>query len=579
MAPLKGYAGNGVGLLLKMTESQNKEKQLSGITICPGIGFGKVQILDHELPVVRTSLLPGQVKREQKRYAQAVKIVGDHLDEHVKEAHSSSWLSATQILKVHKAILDDQNFHESISRRIADRLENAEWALYEESGSIISKLEVTRDPYFQARAEDIRDLAANILNALTGSRTDNKRSSGCLEEDTVIFTHNLYPSTAVQSRRFCATGFATESRLLASHAAILLKGFGIPAVGGVKDLRKVGRDGTQAIIDGVNGKVILCPTPATIKKYRALLKSLEIPSDSPPLPPTESTTRDGTMIHLAANIETPEQVDLMHRFRLEGIGLFRTEFLVLNTDTFPQEEEQYTIYRRVIEEAAGRRVVIRTFDIGADKQNPNIYRDRGQNPALGVRGIRRHLLCCPEELHTQFRAILRASANGNVGILIPMVTTIEDIRWVKKLLAIVQKELRRDRKLFSTKIDLGAMIEVPAAAFATGDILQEVDFISVGTNDLLQYFLASDRDNPELVEYWKTPSPGFFSLMKMIIEQAANLKRREDVGICGEMASSPTLLPNLIQLGYRSFSISPVLAPSVRKTVSGTDLSFYNGSL
>ncbi|MDP8234891.1 MAG: putative PEP-binding protein, partial [Candidatus Erginobacter occultus] len=308
------------------------------------------------------------------------------------------------------------------------------------------------------------------------------------------------------------------------------------------------------------------------KEYQALRKSLEIPVVSPPLPPVESTTRDETVIHLAANIENPEQVELMLRHRLEGIGLFRTEFLALSADTIPGEEEQYAVYRRVIEEAAGRRVVIRTFDIGADKQNPNIYRDRGQNPALGVRGIRRHLICCPDELRVQLRAILRAAENGEVGILLPMVTTVEDIRRVKRHLEIARKELRREKKPFSPKIALGAMIEIPAAAFAAGEILKEVNFVSVGTNDLLQYFLAADRDNPELVEYGENPSPGFLSLMRLIIEQATAQGRQNDVAICGEMAANPSALPALIRLGYRSFSVSPILAPAVRAAAAATHL-------
>jgi len=549
-----------------------KEIKLSGVTICPGIGFGKVQILDRELPVVRISLPPGQVKREQKRYTRAVKMVGEHLDQHVKEAHSASWLSASQILKVHRAILDDQHFHGAIADRIASRNENAEWALSEEAGAMISRLEITRDPYFQARAEDIRDLADNILHALTGSRADYRKGLSCPKEATVIFTGNLYPSTAVQARRFCARGFATESRLLASHAAILLKGFSIPAVAAVKGLRPAARDGDRVIVDGYNGKVILRPTAATRKEYQALRKSLEIPPVSPPLPPVESTTRDGTVIHLATNIENPEQVELMLRHRLEGIGLFRTEFLALSADTIPGEEEQYSVYRRVVEGAGGRRVVIRTFDIGADKQNPNIYRDRGQNPALGVRGIRRHLLCCPDELRVQLRAILRAAEAGEVGILLPMVTTVEEIRRVKKILTAARRELRREKKPFSPKIALGAMIEVPAAAFAAGEILKEADFVSVGTNDLLQYFLAADRDNPELVVYGETPGPGFLALMSLIIEKAAAQGRQNDVAICGEMASNPSLLPDLLRLGYRSFSISPVLAPAVRAAAVKTDL-------
>jgi len=555
-----------------MRDKKENEFRLKGQTICPGIGFGNAQILDREIDVAKITIIPGQVKKEQKRYSQAVKVVSDHLDEHVKEAHDGSWLSASQLLKVHKAMLEDENIHKSIERRISSELKNVEWAIIEEAESIISKLEATRNPYFQARAEDIRDLASNILEALTLSRNAYKKSLRCPKEPNVVLSGHLYPSAVMQAQHYCASGFATESGLLSSHAAILLKGFGIPAVGAVKGLRKTAKDGDRVIVDAIRGVVILQPKPATLRKYKVLKKRLEVPIAIPPPPPIRTLTSDGTTIHLMANLENSHQAEMMLRSRLEGIGLFRTEFLALSTATIPDEEEQFTIYSNVINTAAGRRVVFRTFDIGADKQNPNIYRSKGQNPALGVRGIRRHLLCCPQELRTQLRAVLRAACDASVGILLPMITTVDEIEQVKKYLKIVKEELSIEGKPFSPNATLGAMIEVPAAAIAVADLLEEVDFISVGTNDLLQYFMAADRDNEDVLKYGDYNNEAFLYLLRFIIERATEIGREVDVSVCGEMASHPSLLPILLRFGFKTFSISPSSARSVRKVVAETNL-------
>ena len=556
-----------------MKDHQRKEIRLKGKTISPGIGFGTAQILDREIAVIKIAILPDQVKKEQQRYSRAVEVVRDHLEEHVKEAHAGSWLSASQILKVHKAMIEDEGFHKSIGRRIVSELKNVEWAILEEAELIISKLEATRNPYFQARSEDIRDLARNILEALTLPKNAYKKTLSCSEEPNVILSGNLYPSTVMQAQHYCAGGFATESGLLSSHAAILLKGFEIPSIGAVKGLRKIAKAGDQVIINALRGIVIIRPQPATLRRYKVIKRNLEVPLSVPPPPPIKARTRDGTIIHLLANINNSHHAEMMLRSRLEGIGLFRTEFLALGSGAIPDEEEQFSNYRAIINTAAGRKVIIRTFDIGADKQNPAIYQSKGQNPALGVRGIRRHLLCCPEELRTQLRAILRAAHDTSVGILLPMITTRDEIKQVKKHLQIVKEELREEIKPFSSDFTLGAMIEIPAAAIGVANILEEVDFISLGTNDLLQYFMAADRDNEEVLQYSDYSNAAFLHLLRFIIEEATKMGREKDVAFCGEMASHTSLLPILLRLGFRSFSISPISAHTVRKIVAKTNLS------
>ncbi|MEA1928661.1 MAG: phosphoenolpyruvate--protein phosphotransferase, partial [Candidatus Auribacterota bacterium] len=432
--------------------------------------------------------------------------------------------------------------------------------------------EATRNPYIQARSEDIRDLARNIIEALILSKDAYEKLPRYTKDPNVILSGNLYPSTVTQAQHYCASGFATESGLLSSHAAILLKGFEVPAIGSVKGLRKSVKVGDQVIINAYKGTVIIRPRPVTLRRYKVVKKLIEIPISIPPPPPRVNHTSDGTIIHLMANINSSHHAEMMLRSRLEGIGLFRTEFLALGAAAIPDEEEQFSSYRAVINTAAGRKVIIRTFDIGADKQNPDIYRSKGQNPALGVRGIRRHLLCCPEELRIQLRAILRAAYNASVGILLPMITTRDEIKLVKEYLHSVKEELIREGKSFSHDVSLGAMIEVPAAAIAVTDILEEVDFVSVGTNDLLQYFMAVDRDNEDILQYGDYTNTAFLYLLRFIIEEAAKSGREKDVSFCGEIASHPTILPILLRYGFRTFSISPVSARAVRKIVAKTNL-------
>jgi phosphoenolpyruvate-protein phosphotransferase len=423
-----------------------------------------------------------------------------------------------------------------------------------------------------SRAEDIRDLVTSIVDALSPTPETYKKALRQSEESEVLISDNLFPSSVMDARRFHSVAFATESAALSSHAAILLKGFGIPAIGGVKCLRESIVEGDQVIIDAVNGVVIIRPEPKTVQKYITLKQELEIPEELPLSPPIGARTKDGINVRLMANINNPDQIHLVLRNRLEGVGLFRTEFFVLETESFPTEQEQYDIYHRVFTAADGRRVVIRTFDIGGDKQIADLHYCTGQNPALGVRGVRRHLLRRPDEIQTQLCAILRAAVGFPVGILIPMITTVDDIREVKRLLESVKEELHRDDKPFSKEVELGAMIEIPAAAISVGDILAEVDFVNVGTNDLLQYFVAADRDNDAVLKYENFENKAFLWLLRFIIERAAELGKEKEVTICGESASNANIVPLLLGLGFRSMSITPTSARSVRNAITNTDL-------
>jgi len=548
------------------------EIKLSGTTICPGIGIGQARVLNREFIILRNEILASQVQSEQQRYSEAVKMVSNHLHEHIEEAHPGSSLSSSLILKNHEAMLTDKQFHEAVLSRISNEYKNAAWALELEGEQIIAGLESSRSPYLMSRAEDIRDLVASIVDALSPTPETYKKALRKNGESEVLISDNLFPSSVMEARRFHSAAFITESAALSSHAAILLKGFGIPAIGGLKGLRESIEEGDQVIVDAVNGVVIIRPEPETVQKYITLKRELQVPEEFPPSPPISARTKDGINVRLMANINNPDEIHLMLRNRLGGVGLFRTEFFVLETENFPTEQEQYDIYHRVFTGAGGRRVVIRTFDIGGDKQIADLYYCTGQNPALGVRGVRRHLLLRPSEIQTQLRAILRAAVGFPVGILIPMITTVNDIREVKRILESVKEELRAEDKPFSKKVELGAMIEVPAAAISVGDILAEVDFINVGTNDLLQYFVAADRDNDAVLMYENFENKAFLWLLGFIIERAVELGKEKNVTICGEVASHPELVPLLLSLGFRSLSITPTSAKSTRNAIANTDL-------
>ena len=548
------------------------EIKLGGTTICPGIGIGHARVLDRAITISRDQISADEVDAEQQRYSEAIKLVKDHIHEHIQESHFDSSLSASLILKNHEAMLTDEQFHEAVRSRISAEYKNAMWAIEVEAEQIIANLEASRSPYLKSRAEDVRDMVTSILDVLSLTPEAYTKVLQRKRESEVLISANLYPSEVMEARRFRAIGFATESATLSSHAAILLKGFGIPAVGGVSGLEESLADGDRVIVDAINGVVIIRPEPETVGKYIALRRDLEVSEELPPLPSIGACTKDGVDIRLMANINNPHQIQLALRNRLEGVGLFRTEFFVLEAASFPTEEEQYDIYRGVFTSAGGIRVVIRTFDIGGDKQITDVHYCRGQNPALGVRGVRRHLLDRPEELRDQLRAILRAAVGFPVGVLVPMITTVDDIREVKRVFQDVKEELRARNDSFSAEVQLGAMIEVPAAAIDVVDILAEVDFINVGTNDLLQYFVAADRDNEAVLRYEDFENSAFLWLLRFIIERAAESGQQENVTVCGESASYPEFVPLLLRLGYRSLSITPTSAELVRNAIINTDL-------
>jgi phosphotransferase system enzyme I (PtsI) len=521
--------------------------------------MGRVRKVDLDIRIPQDDLDSSKVTAEQDRYSRAVETARRDLPKHVATVHGEPLREEKAIIGIHQAMLADESFHDKVRTRIAAKGRRAEFCLHQEATALISAFDGMRDPYFKARGEDVRDMAYNLLAVLSGDTSDVHRP---IVTDDVLLSRYLHSSHAIMAHRGGAQGFASASKALASHAAILLKGFSIATVGDVAGLLDAAREGDGIIVDGAHGFVIIRPSSRTVQEYQARQRAAE----TAPLvgEVMDCITADGTRITLRANIEHPDQVDLMVAHGLDGIGLFRTEFMIPPHGNIPPEDEQLEIYRRVFERAAGRFITFRTFDIGADKKTGLSFEGAGSNPALGVRGIRRHLMSEPAELRSQLRAILRAAAGHHVGILIPMVTTKNEITRTKRVLAEVDGELRERGAKLPENVVLGAMIEIPAAAISAQDILLEVDFISLGTNDLLQYFVAADRDNERVVHYNDPTAPAFLWLLRHVINQAAAIGREADVTICGEIASDPRMLPHLLRLGYRSFSIASVAATTVR---------------
>ncbi len=539
---------------------------LAAQIISPGIERGVVCPEEGSIAIPRYRIHKSAIDEEKTKLEEAVERARKTLVEHIRVAHDASEEDLESILQFHEMMLQDKNFFSRIQWHIEQGGKNAQWAVMDAATGLIDRFESMTDPYFRARSEDIRDLAETLLASL-----DEKEHGWQCNIDTdlpvILVSRNLYATSAAHARKVKAAGYVTESRALYSHGAILLKGMGIPVLGGAEGIHQLVHVGDEIIVDALKGKAVLRPSPPTLKKYAKIGEAWKTSSALPPVGPTRTKTAHGIPVRLFANIEHPSQIPFVIRSRLEGVGLFRTEFLVLEKNAVPDEEQQVAIYGSIFDQLQGRRVVIRTLDIGGDKQTSRLHRCVGQNPALGIRGIRRHILIRPEEILAQIRAILRAARGRDAHILFPMVTNLDDVRKAKQFVKEATDRLAGDNIPHAEEIKVGAMLEVPSLAFLLKDLFEEVDFVSVGTNDLFQYFTAADRDNPDVLFYQDPKGPSFQGLLRFIVEGARESGRLHDLTVCGEIASSPDLMPMLLELGFRSFSIAPVAADSLRSTI------------
>ncbi len=541
--------------------------RLRGIGVSPGIAFGEVLLTERVVFTSRKECIPDMnVREELERLKSAIERTKDQLTRIKEDIKKKMGEEHSFIFEAHLLILLDNSLFADFEKIIKDERCRAEWAISRIHDKYQKIFNSIADEYFRQRKTDVTDVLVKIyknLEPTDGKKVDEKG-------DKVLVAHDLLPSeAAMRLNRGNVLAVALDTGGQTSHTAILARSMDIPAVVGLHDISQKVKNGDYLIVDGTGGEVIVNPPLAVRKefdskkrKYDGYRKELRKTAK------LKSLTLDDFRFFPLANIELPEEVNLALSLGAEGIGLFRSEFIYLQRELLPTEEDHYSIYSRIAKEAHPLPVYIRTVDIGGEKSLPQLKIEKEPNPALGLRAIRLSLRD-RDLFKIQLRAILRASAMKNVRILFPMVTEIEEIVEIKRLFREVKEELRRKRVKFDENIPLGVMIEVPAAAALTDLLVKEVDYLSIGTNDLIQYYLAVDRSN-EFVSYlYKPLHPSILRLIKFIIETAE--KEGKDITVCGEMAADPLSAIVLLGFGLRKFSMNPIFIPRIKKALRSVE--------
>lgn len=537
-----------------------------GKGVCSAIAIGKVSVFKRsEVSVKRVHV--SDTEHEKERLAHAKKVSIEQLKEIYEKALKEVGETGAQIFDVHMMMIDDADYNESIDNIIETQLVNAEYAVAVTADNFAEMFSQVDDSYMQARAADIRDISNRIINNLSDAKSIDSGS----DEKMIVCADDLAPSETVSLDKDKVQAFVTAYGSSNSHTAILARNMNIPAVIGVGEefLEKI-QDGMQMIVDGYTGEIYIEPDKETYENYqkkkqeenekRELLFALK---------GKDNVTVDGTSIEVYANIGSDDNIAAVLLNDAGGIGLFRSEFLYLESDDFPDEEKQFNVYRKVLENMAGKKVIIRTLDIGADKQADYFNLDKEENPALGFRAIR-ICLTHPEIFKTQLRALYRASVYGKLGIMFPMVISAEEVEKIKEMCEEVKRELKGSGVEYSDNIEIGIMIETPAAAVISDKLAPMVDFFSIGTNDLTQYVLACDRQNPKLDDFCDTHHEAILRLIKMTADNAH--KNGAWVGICGELAADTTLTETFLRMGIDELSVSPGYVLKLRDTIRHINL-------
>lgn len=534
--------------------------QLKGIAASDGIAIAKAYLLiEPDLHYDRLDNV--DVAAEEERLDQAVKQTAEQIAEIRDTAVERLGADEAKVFDAHLMVAQDPEWIGQMKSTIQGQGINAEAALQDVSTMFITLFEGMEDnPYMQERAADIRDVSKRILANLLGVRLPSPAS---IKDEVVVIAHDLTPSDTAQLDRRYVKGFVTNIGGRTSHSAIMARSLEIPAVVGTQTVAEVVKEGDLVIVDGLEGDVIVNPDPATLDRYKAKAEEFDhLRQEWAKLVNAETLTKDGKHFELAANIGTPKDLTGALDNGAEAIGLYRTEFLYMDSAEFPTEEEQFKAYKAVLEGMQGKPVVVRTMDIGGDKELPYLPLPEEMNPFLGYRAIR---ICLhePEMFRTQLRALLRASVYGRLRIMFPMIATLSEFRSAKKMLEEEKAKLISEGVEVAEGIEVGIMIEIPAAAVLAHQFAKEVDFFSIGTNDLIQYTMAADRMNQGVSYLYQPYNPSILTLVKHVIDSAH--KEGKWVGMCGEMAGDQIAVPLLVGLGLDEFSMS---ASSILKTRS-----------
>ena len=546
-----------------------------GQAVSNGIAIGRAHLVSHAtLEVAHQQLEERDAPGEVARLDAAGHAVAQELDELRSEASvpgAPGELAA--FVDVHAMILDDPTLMEGARRLIADRYCNAEWALVQQMDALVAQFEAFDDPYLRERKHDIVQVVERVLKALVGKpRRLSRRKEVRGDEELIVVAHDLSPADTIQFKNLRIRGFVTDLGGATSHTAIVARSLAIPAIVGMQGVRPLIQDDDILIVDGARGVLIVDPDERILDEYRLKRSELELERNKlKRLRTARARTLDDVDITLLANIELPQDVADMKEAGADGVGLFRTEFLFMNRDELPDEEEQFEAYRSVVKALAGRPLTLRTLDIGADKEARALagrVERMPTNPALGLRAIR-YCLREPEVFLTQLRAVLRAAHHGPIKLLIPMLAHATEIEQTLAMIEQAKAQLRSSRHRFDDAIEVGGMIEIPAAALALGPFIAHLDFLSIGTNDLIQYTLAIDRTDGTVSHLYDPLHPAVLRLVANTIQMA----NRHDipVAICGEMAGDPVLTPLLLGMGLRQFSMHPTQVLEVKQQIVMAD--------
>jgi len=549
---------------------------IHGVGVSSGIAIGQAHLVSNALlEVVHYQLPKHLIDDEVRRFSNAISTVKHDLLQIKGSLRKNAPAELTAFITTHLMMLEDKSLSEIPKDVIKNEQCNAEWAIKLQMDDIVDQFEQIEDEYLRERKQDVIQVVERIIKVLLGHQTTEQQASVLHQERKLILVaHDVSPADAIQFKQHQFAAFITDVGGATSHTAILARSLNIPSIVALQHARDLINDGELIVVDGDLGVVIVNPSKEILAEYKLRQEQWELEQQKlQRIKTTKAVTIDGTAIELQANIEVPEDVAAVKASGASGIGLYRTEFLFMNRRDMPDEEEQFIAYKAVAKAMKGAPVTIRTLDLGADKQmNPETVVNCA-NPALGLRAIR---LCLsePQIFHTQLRALLRASHYGKIKILIPMLCTLAELRQTKLLLERAKSSLRKEHIPFDENIELGGMIEIPAAAINAEAFADELDFLSIGTNDLIQYTLAIDRTDDAVAHLYNPLHPSVLKLISMTIKAGAKLGK--SVSVCGEMAGDVKLTKLLIGMGLRQFSMHPSHILSIKQQVLHSQLSELN---